>query len=228
MSTKHVKQVLDYVRGKPPVVRLLLVALAEYANCDGQAFPAIRCLAGRIERSYERTRTLLRNLEREGLLKRVPRYDDGSRRQTSNGYVLTIGESPDETPGCDYGDGWVAPGCDGERFIQNLHNAPPVEDAAAAADVSKPLPRSAPLKLKQASQGGTDLSLASSWWPAYRRRAFERAMGMVGRPWVQPVDRDRAVGSVAAVVCSAAEVHGSSFLAGLLRQTTPGTAEVVL
>lgn len=217
---------MDRVYHKSPVVRLLLTALAAYADSTGRSFPSITDLARRIDRSYERTRALLRMLERMGLVQRSARFDDRTGRQTSNGYQLTL----DLTPGyamrdrayaldddSDGGGGYGESG-GGGRHGSTLIQKNQCNDAARAALAAPPAgataPRLAPggTVRKEASQGEIDWSKASSWWPWKRRRA----MGLVRGAWVQASDREREVGAVVRTVAKVAD-HESSFLAGLLQ-----------
>lgn len=79
----------------PPTSKLILLALADNANDQGECWPSLRNIATRCQVSPRTVQRLLKSFEREGLIRVLPRFgSDG--RQTSNRYLLTFTESQGE------------------------------------------------------------------------------------------------------------------------------------
>lgn len=98
--------------------KLVLLALADSANEDGECWPAYKTLAKKTSLSYDQTRRIVRQLESIALIVRVDRQrDNGSR--TSN--MFQIGVVPD-----DHGPYAVA------------HETAPSSDAPPSADARTP------------------------------------------------------------------------------------------
>ena len=101
MSIKQMS--LVWKLGRPDVSsceRLVLLALADHANDDGECWPgisAVCCKTGMVRRCVQRH---IHKLQELGLLQAIPRTrKDGS--QTSNTYLITLekGEQPILTRG---------------------------------------------------------------------------------------------------------------------------------
>lgn len=82
-----------------PRAQLTLLHLLNLpTNADGQRFPSVGTLAGRMGCGETVTRGALQELAAAGAVAVAERYVDG--RQTSNGYVVTLdGPSESRTPG---------------------------------------------------------------------------------------------------------------------------------
>lgn len=91
---------------KAASAKLVLIALAERANDDGQCFPSIAKLAEALHLSEAQIHRRIRMLREDGIVEVTPRYD-GQGRQTSNSFKLIglLETTPGEgvisaTPGC--------------------------------------------------------------------------------------------------------------------------------
>lgn len=79
--------------------RTLYISLLFFARGDDSAMPKVRTLAEEMECSQGSVREYLRELDREGLLERVPRYCERTNAQLANDYVLyTDTEMPSPKP----------------------------------------------------------------------------------------------------------------------------------
>lgn len=88
MSIRLMDQVLNL--HLPPAEKLVLVALADYADQSGYCFPRVSLLASRASISERGIQRILSKLEKRGLIIRQPRYrSDGG--QTSSGYTILPG-----------------------------------------------------------------------------------------------------------------------------------------
>lgn len=73
----------------PPVKKFILVALADWADGDGVAFPGQLSLADKTGISERTLRSHLKELEESGFLTRAKRYDTRGKR-TSDEYQLNL------------------------------------------------------------------------------------------------------------------------------------------
>ena len=79
----------------------VLNVLADHANAAGCCFPS-EARIGRIAcMSSRHVRRQIHVLEKKGLVKRLPRFSDGSGGQTSNLYQLVVGSNEVGPPGVD-------------------------------------------------------------------------------------------------------------------------------
>lgn len=77
-------------RGLKPAVKVLLWHLADRHNVDNGCFPNQAQLAHDCEMSRATVNRHLDELERLGLIRRIPRVDPGTKRQLSTRYVLAF------------------------------------------------------------------------------------------------------------------------------------------
>jgi len=87
MSVKVITWAFD--QDLPPVKKFILVALADWADGDGVAFPGQLSLASKTGISERTLRTHLKELEEAGFLTRAKRYTEGGKR-TSDEYRLSL------------------------------------------------------------------------------------------------------------------------------------------
>jgi hypothetical protein len=74
--------------------KLILIILANFADENGVSFPSHRTIAEKAECGLSTVERSLKRLETCGLISITPRFDksyEGSNRQTSNSYALTMG-----------------------------------------------------------------------------------------------------------------------------------------
>ena len=74
--------------------KLILIILANFADENGVSFPSHRTIAEKAECGLSTVERSLKRLETCGLISITPRFDksyEGSNRQTSNSYGLTMG-----------------------------------------------------------------------------------------------------------------------------------------
>lgn len=74
--------------------KLLLLALASYANKRGECFPTRKELARRTGSSEASVRNHLRSLNKAGLIEVTAQYDERSGRQTSSLFRLCFPPPP--------------------------------------------------------------------------------------------------------------------------------------
>lgn len=110
MSFRAVSWAFDQVRGIGANEKLVLVALAEFANDNDETWRAREEIAVRAECALRTVDTHLKNLEQRGLLVRTPRYawcDSDSDACASRGahkhrtgtlYRLNVGAQPSALP----------------------------------------------------------------------------------------------------------------------------------
>ncbi|WP_052961447.1 MULTISPECIES: helix-turn-helix domain-containing protein [unclassified Leucobacter] len=154
-----------------PVERLVLLALADYADEEASCFPSQDAIAERSCCSDRTVRRVLETFEGAGIVKRSRRYVGGER--TSDRYVLAVGHRTDfpvegyrtkSATSPDKNDEVTGHPCPGNHQNHQNHQVPPVvphEQSGAEAE----------------SLGFDD------WWAAYplkkdkgtARRAFARA-----------------------------------------------------
>lgn len=77
-------------RGLKPAVKILLWHLADRHNVDNGCFPNQSMLASDCEMSRATVNRHLDELERGGLIRRVPRVDPDTKRQLSTRYILAF------------------------------------------------------------------------------------------------------------------------------------------
>jgi hypothetical protein len=73
-------------KGISPGAKLVYGRLARYAGPDGNCYPAVPTLAAEIAMSVRQTQKYLAELERNDLIRRIPRISESG--QTSNAYVF--------------------------------------------------------------------------------------------------------------------------------------------
>jgi hypothetical protein len=112
---------------------LVLLALADYANSENIAWPAVSTLARKVRMSKRNVQRCLRALENAGELE--IRLNEG--RKGSNIYRIRIPEVGPNTP--DTGDTGAAGGAKG------VSSTSPTSDTIVAQSVSKPLIESTPV-----------------------------------------------------------------------------------
>jgi hypothetical protein len=143
-------------------LKLLVLAIADAANDDGECWPKIDTLAEKIDRKTRQTQRLMRQLETNGWLSREVRSrKDGL--QTSNMYVLHANKLPSaalshvDTPTLSHVDTPTLSHVDTPSM--NLHIEPSCEPSdrnsvsiGAAPSAGAPAPVSAPSKQSKAKR----------------------------------------------------------------------------
>lgn len=170
------------VEGLRPVQRLLLVALADYADEAWSCYPGQTLLAERACCSERTVREQLAVLEEQGAFRRERRYADGLR--TSDRYVLNRAYRQFSPVGAYRQIGATLPADSGDLTGNQLpgnhqnhqnHQEPPISPAGeggvpalvAVEDVTG-------LEADVVSAGVVDLAF-SAFWSCYPRRAGKRA-----------------------------------------------------
>ena len=75
---------------------LVMLALADFANDQGESFPSIPVLAQKARLTERQTRRVLNKLETAGEIRRVKSNGGRNRR---NHYFITLSENPDKITG---------------------------------------------------------------------------------------------------------------------------------
>jgi hypothetical protein len=81
-----IPEVLLRAKGISPGAKLIYGRLTRYAGTDGECYPAVPTLAAEVALSVRQTQKYLSELERVGLIRRIPKISKSG--QTSNDYVF--------------------------------------------------------------------------------------------------------------------------------------------
>lgn len=110
----------------PPSPKLTLVAIGQYANEDGAAWPKIETIAADTSQSRATVKRRLKELEDAGLLSRIARYSPTGGR-TSDEIRLRVDLKPSEVPAWSRGDSDAADDEEGgsNRADQGVQFEPP-------------------------------------------------------------------------------------------------------